>query len=215
MSSITQRKHTCPSCRLEQEFGLRENVNVTLEPELKKPLLERQLAKFKCQGCGRTLQIQHALLYNDVREKFLVWLPHKDVQPSIVEGSVVMNMMGKAGYKFRSVESYNDLVEKIRIFDDHHDDRALELLKLEFTTRKQIPPAEKLFYDGLVAKAAGQKVLRLTQVKKGGPISYELPLEELNRHTAVLSKVGLNAMEQATWLRVDREYVAQLAKAVK
>src|SRR5687768_612174 len=110
MSSTTQRRFTCPNCSLEQDFGIRENINVTLEPDLKKQVLERELTKFKCQGCGRTLQISHALLYNDVKTKLMIWLPHRGAErPSVDEGSVVMNMMSKAGYKFRWVDSYNQL----------------------------------------------------------------------------------------------------------
>lgn len=211
MSNITQRKHTCPNCQLEQEFELRENVNVTLEPELKKQVLERQLTKFKCQGCGRTLQIRHPLLYNDVKEKFLVWLPHKDSKPTMQEGSVVMNMMAKAGYKFRSVESYNELVEKIRIFDDHLDDRALELLKLEVISRKRIRSDAKLFYDGMASKGA-QKVLRLAHITRETSTSYEVPFEELSRHSVAASKTGPADRQHGGWLRVDRKYAAELTK---
>jgi hypothetical protein len=215
MSSSTPRKFTCPNCDLEQEFGVFESVNVTLEPAFKEQVLARTLSKFNCKGCGKSLSVRHPILYNDVKTKVIIWLPQGETKrPSIDEGSVVMNMMGKAGYRFRWVETYNHLVEKIRIFDDGHDDRALELLKLDFRLARRASAGQKFFYDGLVQKGPGTKGLRLIEVKKDGTLFHELPLEQLHRYSAVITKAGPTEPEAIKWGFVDEKYAATLLKAV-
>ena len=214
MSSATPRKFTCPNCNLEQEFSVFENVNVTLEPAFKKQVLERTLGNFQCQGCRKALSVRHPILYNDVKEKIIIWLPHGEAnKPSIEEGSVVMNMMAKAGYRFRRVNSYNQLVEKIRIFDDGHDDRALELLKLELVNHRKSGSSQHLFYDGVVQKGPARKSVRLTEVRKEGPLSHELPLEQLQRHSTVLSKAP-QSQEAGKWLHIDEQYIVEMLKSV-
>jgi hypothetical protein len=214
MSSSTPRKFTCPNCDLEQEFGVFENVNVTLEPAFKKQVLERTLSKFNCKGCGKSLTVRHPILYNDVKTKVIIWLPQGETKkPSIEEGSVVMNMMGKAGYRFRRVETYNHLVEKIRIFDDGHDDRALELLKLDFRLSRKGLASQKLFYDGLLQKGQS-KSIRLVEVKKEGALFHEVPLEQLHRYSGVVAKAATADPAEIKWDFVDEKYAAQLLKGV-
>jgi hypothetical protein len=212
MSSPTKRQFTCPNCGLEQEFGVWETVNATSDPNQKQQLLQRQLGQFACKGCNRKLTIRHPILYNDVKSKFMVWLPHGDTsKPSVEEGSVIMNMMAKTGYKFRAVDSYNELLEKIRIFDDDQDDRAVELLKQAFNVRQKGPSGQKLFYDGMYQKAAAKKVVRLAEVKKEGTVVHELPVEELQRMAAALLKAP--ADEAGKWLRVDGPYATELIRS--
>jgi hypothetical protein len=213
MSSSTPRKFTCPNCDLEQEFGVFENVNVTLEASFKKQIIERSLSRFNCKGCSKNLTVRHPILYNDVKEKIMIWLPQGETKrPSIDEGSVMMTMMGKAGYRFRWVDSYNDLVEKIRIFDDGYDDRAVELLKLELRNSRKGPGNQKLFYDGVAPKGASSKTIRLVEVKKEGPTFHEVPLEQLQRYSAAVNKNSGVEAAPAKWLHIDDRYAADLVK---
>jgi hypothetical protein len=213
--SSSKLKFTCPKCDLEQEFDVFENVNVTLEPAFKKQVLERTLGRFTCKGCRKSLSVRHSILYNDVKEKVIIWLPQGETRkPSIEEGSVVMTMMAKAGYRFRWVTSYNQLVEKIRIFDDRQDDRALELLKMELASVRQSGSSQNFFYDGLVQKAGACRNVRLAEVRKEGPQFHEMPLEKLQRHQAIVSQAGNPQSETAKWLQIDQNYAMETLKNV-
>ena len=125
-----------------------------------------------------------------------------------------MTMMAKAGYRFRWVASYNQLVEKIRIFDDGHDDRALEWLKLELASARKSGPTQNVFYDGLVEKSSAKKNVRLTEIKREGPVVHEVPWEQLQRHTSLLSKNASLEPEAGKWLHVDEKYAVEILKNV-
>jgi hypothetical protein len=213
MSQTKQQRFTCPHCGIEQEFSVWESVNVSQTPALKEQVLKRELGRFTCSACAHTLWVGHAIDYHDVGHKLLIWLPHGQAQnPPLAEGSVVMNLMAKTGYTFRMVESYNELIEKIRIFDDNQDDRVLEALKLSILEEQKAPCGQMLFYDGIVERGGSKTAVRLVFVKKEGKTVEEVSWEELQRQANALSGAPISEGESGKWLRVDRNYAGELLK---
>jgi hypothetical protein len=210
MDQPKKRQFTCPQCSHAQEFSVRESVNVNAEPQLKVQVLRRELGRFTCGHCARPVWVSHPIHYHDPERKLMIWFPNGEARkPPLDEGSVVMNLLFNRGYSCRLVNSYNELIEKIRIFDDGQDDRALEALKLAFTAR-QAPADQKLFYDGTVGKEGGQKAVRLSVVKKKGKTVQEVPFEELRRQAAVVLRVLTAEDEKGKWLCVDANYASKL-----
>ncbi len=143
----------------------------------------------------------------------MIWLPHGQAQkPPLAEGSAVMNLMAKTGYAFRLVESYNELIEKIRVFDDQQDDRVLEALKLSILEEQKAPSGQMLFYDGIVERGGSNKAVRLAVVRKEGKTVREVSWEELQRQAKALSRAAVSEEESGKWLRVDRNYAGGLLK---
>src|SRR5690349_18450112 len=117
----------CPHCQQVQQANLWEGVNVSLAPELKSLVLSRDLFSFTCSGCARILKIVHPFLYLDPALKLAIWLPCVEAQkPPLEEGSTAMALMTKAGYSFRLVKTYDELIEKIRTFDERQGERVAE-----------------------------------------------------------------------------------------
>jgi hypothetical protein len=213
MSETKQQRFTCPHCGHDQEFSVWESVNVSQTPAIKEQVLKRELSRFTCSGCARALWVGHAIHYHDVGRKLMIWLPHGQAQkPPLAEGSAVMNLMAKTGYAFRLVESYNELIEKIRVFDDQQDDRVLEALKLSIMGEQKAPSGQMLFYDGIVERAGSNKAVRLAVVKKEGKTVQEVSWEELQRQATALSRAPISEGESGKWLRVDRHYAGELLK---
>jgi hypothetical protein len=101
------------------------------------------------QQLWRGVWVGHPIHYHDVARKLMIWFPFEEPKkPPIAEGSMVMKLMVNGGYAFRIVNSFNELIEKIRIFDDGRDDRALELLKLVSVTQPQTPADKKCSTTG-------------------------------------------------------------------
>jgi RNase P subunit RPR2 len=213
MRQTKQLRFTCPHCGNEQEFSVWESVNVSQTPALKEQVLKGELGRFTCSGCARTLWVGHAIHYHDPGRKLMIWLPHGQAQkPPLAEGSALMNLMAKTGYAFRLVESYNELIEKIRVFDDHQDDRVLEALKLSIPEEQKAPSGQRLFYDGIVEKGGSNKAVRLAVVKKEGQTAQEVSWEEWGRQATALSRAPVSEGESRKWLRVDRDYASELLK---
>ena len=121
----------CPQCGKKTETLMWQSINVSLDKRLKKKLLNGELTKFVCKDCGHTCPIQHDLLYHDMKKKFMVHLKHLDSKGEIVMESKPLEAVAKilGVYRLRWVTSWNHLLEKISIFDDNLDDRAIEMMK--------------------------------------------------------------------------------------
>jgi len=208
MSQPTQQEFTCPQCGWKQQCYIWERVEIAQNPKLKEQVLSRELGTFTCQRCAHRLRVEHALLYHDAQRRVMIWLECGHKLPPFEEAGLPVLSLGQAGYKFRRVSSYNELVEKIRIFDDGQDDRAIEMLKLAYAIQQKVPFSQMLFYDGLVEKGGDAKALQLMEASKDGPaLQYELLADET--FEKVHSFLAQNIDEEhGKWLRVDRNYAA-------
>jgi len=209
MSQPKKQPFTCPHCHHKQEFSVWETINVTEEPKLKAQVLKRELGKFTCEHCAGTIWVKHPIYYHDVAAKLMFWLAEGEVpKPPLEEGSSVMGLMASTGYVFRRVNSYNELVEKIRCFDDRQDDRAIEALKVAVRAERKLPPAQVLLYSGVTNKEGGKKVVRLTCLAEKSKVSFEIPAEELVRQSSLVSRTTSPEDEARKWLCVNERFAA-------
>jgi len=214
MSQTRKQSFTCPHCQRKQDFNVWETVNVTEEPKLKAQLLKRELGKFACENCAGPVWVKHPIHYHDVAAKLMIWLAEgENPKPPLEEGSSVMGLMASTGYIFRRVNSYNELLEKIRCFDDRQDDRAVEALKVAVRAERKLPPDQALLYSGVTAKEGGKKAVRLTGLAKKSKISYEIAAEELIRHGNLMSRTVGPEDESRKWLCVDEKFAADRLKS--
>ena len=72
MSSMTLQTLQCPHCGNSKETTVWDSLNVTLDPQLKKELLQATINLFSCQKCGKSTFIGAPLLYHDMDQQFCV-----------------------------------------------------------------------------------------------------------------------------------------------
>lgn len=131
MSKSTQTTYICPNCRRPSNFTIWQSINVTLNPELKIQLLDGRLLTFACPICTFRQAMSYSILYHDQNGRFMIWwapeAEHGERRNHFPElDRYAVNL---SGYRLRLVPTVNRLLEKIFIFDNGLDDRALELLK--------------------------------------------------------------------------------------
>ncbi|HEY1171741.1 MAG TPA: CpXC domain-containing protein [Verrucomicrobiae bacterium] len=214
MSSSIEQSITCPKCGQKQSCTLWESVNVTLNPELKQRVLQRELNQFTCTGCGHGASIATNLLYHDMERKLMLWLvPQADGQaPHNLEIDPKLQVLSES-YKLRLLGSYNALLEKIRIFDDGQNDCFVELLKLVVEAQGQNPGNKRLLYGGL--REIGDvdpeyQILFLELVKDGPPMEYALPLGEMKELLwERFPDDVFQPISSGQWPVVDRKYAAK------
>src|SRR6266536_2569587 len=137
MSRKIMRRYRCPTCGHAQDFEQWDTINVTLNPELKAPLLSHQLTTFKCARCNRATPVEHNLLYHDMGKHFMVWLMGYNVDGTSLAAVATLLAQAARGdkYKLRRVHSFNDLIEKVLVLSDDIDDRVTELFKATLPQR--------------------------------------------------------------------------------
>jgi hypothetical protein len=134
MSKSTVTAFVCPKCNRSSNFTIWQSVNVTLNPDLKDKLLTGELLLFICPFCKFSQKVGYSILYHDQKKEYMIWyLPanHKSqMQYDNRELRQVAKMM--PNYTLRLVPSFDQLVEKIIIFEYGFDDRAMEILKHDY-----------------------------------------------------------------------------------
>jgi hypothetical protein len=153
-------------------------LNVTTDPELRQLLLSGELNKVECPVCGRESRVDHELLYVDMARHLLIaMLPRTQGQSwaqakrdferrSIAQKELWSRAAGLTAdevqgglYVRRMVFGFNELREKVFLFDKGLDDRAVELLKLGLAWRERDvrPPATPADAQGPASPASGDE----------------------------------------------------------
>ena len=74
MSSISIKSLKCPNCNKEFEFGTYDSINVTLNPDLKKDVLNGNIFKCRCPNCNEEGPLIYPFLYHDMEKHFMIHL---------------------------------------------------------------------------------------------------------------------------------------------
>ncbi len=137
MSVNSKQNVKCPSCGELSEVTVWNAVTVKDSPDLKADLLAGKINIFRCGSCGYTALMPTHLLYHDEDKKLLIsFTPCEDrlrrkIYDDVVATSKESGALEKfEGYNLRFVTEYNELLEKILIFDADLNDKAIEVIKL-------------------------------------------------------------------------------------
>jgi hypothetical protein len=141
MTMIRTIPVTCPGCGLETGTEVYDSLNVSLNPALKERLLSGSLIKWQCEVCGEQRLNGFPLLYHDMNQGVLIQWMHSNYAPTQHELAAALPPRAECDsflamnpeYCFRVVREFDELVEKIRIFDAGFDDRAVEWMKLHLS----------------------------------------------------------------------------------
>ena len=143
MNEIFKSNVTCPHCKNKFFVNLIRSVNVNAAPDLKKKILSGRFFNHTCPICGENLNIQHPLLYMDYQKKIIISYCQADSFNNEVNA---LNQFSK-DFTRRIVLSDEDLMEKIRIFDENLDDRVIELAKMGVIKAQNI---DGIFWANLI-----------------------------------------------------------------
>ena len=133
MSFRMPEKLTCPYCNKTSTVDVYQTVNVTIDPELREKVFNKELFTFTCPLCGKQAILDMPLLYNDMDKQFLIQMcPSEEYAKGFCinnHGIDAMPKWAKDGYRFRAVVGLNDLKEKILVFEAGLNDIAVDLFK--------------------------------------------------------------------------------------
>ncbi len=212
MSLSEQTTVECPKCTSEQSITHWQSVNVTLDPDLKKKVLNHAIVRFTCENCGYVAEVYHPLLYHDMEQRLVLFLGEEAPDDPAYEGifdSLVSSI--EAGHTFRLVGSVSELVEKILIRDAGLDDRVIEVVKLSIL--EQLDESlrggdPELFFSGLVREGDAEAEMDFELSNDTGMTGVSVPFEDTFRKVEAEVCHGLPAAECEAdqWLRVDQEY---------
>ena len=138
MSINLKQSVKCPKCAQMSEVTVWSSITVKDSADLKKDLLEGRVNIFRCPNCAQAGLMPHPMLYNDEDKRLMITFSPADdavvkqqlfekVQSASKESGELEKL---EGYNLRFVSDYNELLEKILIFDNGFNDKAIEVIKL-------------------------------------------------------------------------------------
>ena len=130
----------CAQCGKEHEARIYDGVDVSKEPQFRSKVMDASIFDFVCPSCGAVTGMLYPFLYHDPKNRFMVQLtdrssesdPFTALFDSGNESDQAMKQVVedmKSRYRFRTVATPNDLMEKIAVFEAGLDDRVLEVIK--------------------------------------------------------------------------------------
>jgi len=137
MAEFKKQTLQCPNCQHDIEVEMRTSLEMPYDKEYKQEIMDGMFFRNKCEGCGRLIPAIYDFSYNDLENKYLIWM-----LPTIgeIEKQHIIGFnerlktdnvlrMAQGGYRYRIVVTDMELREKILIFDEGLDDRYIEAMK--------------------------------------------------------------------------------------
>lgn len=138
MSINTKQSVKCPKCSQMSDVTVWNSITVKDSMDLKSDLLAGKINMFKCPSCEHIALMPNPMLYHDEERKLMIsFSPTNDpvlkenMFSNIKESSKNSGELEQLeGYNLRFVTDYNELLEKILIFDNDLNDKVIEVIKL-------------------------------------------------------------------------------------
>ncbi len=144
MSTWEQVRIACPRCGTPFEVQVASGLHITRLPHVRERVLRGELHRFVCPSCDRRIEVRQPVLYTDFERMHWIEVRPADELPrwpelaaacaSLAESALMhgapMICAVASRFRVRLVFGYDELREKLLLWDAGIDDVAVELLKL-------------------------------------------------------------------------------------
>lgn len=219
MSFHTKETVKCPKCGQLQAVTVWTTITADDSPDLKEDILRRRANMFICDICETQALMPSPLLYSDHRRKLMIsFSPTQNP----VEKAHLLEHMQKAskesgelenftGYNLRFVSDYNDLIEKILIFDNGLNDKVIEFIKLMILAQEPDKVSQRTARFGKTEKEEIEFLVQDT--KEGQMYTSRVPMQTYLEVQKQLASTGVKRYS-FNWEVVDMDYASLLLRGV-
>lgn len=132
MNDLQKSMFTCTTCGHTFEVSFGKSYKSSDTPSIKEKILADRLFKYPCPQCQEVFDIEYEFTYHNPERKYIIWLqlPYQEKSPLHTLPPYKKFEIAPKEYKYRIVNSREELSEKIKIFDANLDDKVIELIKL-------------------------------------------------------------------------------------
>ena len=131
MTSIFISSLNCSSCGEANSFERYDRIDVSKTPQCRAALIDWELFKYTCNHCGHQVIIDYPTFYADEENKVIIQylLSNCSDLASVKSIKELAATLDITTYKYRVVTNLEDFVEKVQIFNEGMDDKAIEFMK--------------------------------------------------------------------------------------
>ena len=120
----------CPMCGDLGKAEIYTSVNVAKHKSCRERVLDGSLFAWTCPSCGYNARLTYPILYNDMKNRFMVYLIPKIDRFQLCDKELEEKYSNLRNINKRVVSDFNSFKEKIFIFESRLDDMAVELTKV-------------------------------------------------------------------------------------
>lgn len=138
MSINSKQEIKCPYCGHLNDVTVWSSITAEDSQDLKEEILKRKINIMTCSNCQKQALLPNPLLYHDKEKQLMIsFRPCGDNSEKMRVFSEIKASSLRSGelkefedYNLRFVYRYDDLMEKILIFDKGLQDKVIEVLKV-------------------------------------------------------------------------------------
>ena len=219
MSINTKQSIKCPKCGQLQEMTVWNSITVKDSEDLKNDLLSGKINIFRCNSCEQWGLMPTPMLYHDEDRKLMIsFSPSNDAQmkqklyAEICKSSKESGEIEKlSGYNLRFVTDYNEMLEKILIFDNSLSDKAIEVIKLMILMQEAEKMENRKCRFGKIEN--GSMEFMIQDFKENQVYTSNVPMDTYNVINTNLKNSGVKDYSFG-WEMVDSDYAARLLNGI-
>lgn len=217
MSISDKETIKCPACGEVSELTVWQSITVSDSPDIKADLLKGRVNMFTCPSCSQKALFPAPILYTDTEKKLVISFSPQNTEGERLRIFEEIKKSSKSSgelenypyYNLRFVTSYNELLEKILIFDSGLNDKPIEVIKLLVLAQESEKMSQR---NCIFGKLDGNEIEFLVQDTKENQIyTSRVPLETYEIIKTQLKQSGVK-FKSFDWEIVDREYAAKLLR---
>lgn len=211
MSEKVKRNITCPKCGDTKETTLLCSVNASSLNDAHKRIFDDTFFEWTCKNCGETRQLLHPLLYNDIKNRTMVYyIPNVD-RRQLVDDRLESEFPELNDVIKRVVPTVNALKEKLYIFDLGLNDMAVELTKLAVS--ELVSKSQKLHVTEGYLSAYDEEEntigFEFFVGESGKPFLQSTRIEVYKRSLEIVDKYFPDEDSRKGFLAIDRRWARE------
>lgn len=191
------------------------SITVSDSADLKADLLAGKVNIFHCPSCSHTALMPTPMLYHD-EEKHLM-ISFSPCDDPLLKEQLYENVCATSkdsgelekleGYNLRFITDYNELLEKILIFENGMNDKAIEVIKLMILMQEPEKSEQRMCRFGKAEN--GKLEFMVHDAKENQIYTSAVPAETYNTLWTQLRESGVKPYS-FDWERVDGAYATKL-----
>jgi hypothetical protein len=171
--------------------------------------MDESLFKWTCHSCGYSARLTYPVLYNDMKNRFMVYLIPKIDHFQLADKSLEEKFKTLKHIDKRIVPDFNTFKEKIFIFESGLDDMAVELTKLaisEAVAKKQRLNKVEEGYLSMYNSENNTMGFTFYVGERKEPYVQSARLEIYGKSVSVVNELAVKDKKLKGFIRIDREW---------
>ena len=203
----------CPMCGEMSKADVYTSINPSVTKGVRRRALDGELFAWKCPSCGYSARLTYPILYNDMKNRFMVYFIPKIDHFQLCDNELEEKYSNLRNISKRIVPTFNSFKEKIFIFESGLDDMSVELTKLAIsqTVSKKLNGAE--IHDGYLSMYDRERnTMGFTYFtgEKHTPYVQTARLEIYVKSKKIVDSLAYKDKKSKGFLKIDREWAENI-----